>query len=307
MMSIKEIKNLEKGENVDVVGRISKVAFKISARGTEYCDFTLSDKEGEINAKLWTITNKEVLTLGNVLKVSAQVDVYRGSKQLVVNKVVKLDLEPDQFVVSAIPNVSEVKSDLLRLIESIEDEQMRNICLEAHKENEEKFDTNPAASGCHHAEKFGLLYHTERMMKAADLLCGLYPVNRSVVLTSIFFHDYGKIWEMEPNEVWAGTYVKDSLLGHIYMSATKVKEYVDAGKLDKESGFQIQHAILAHHGKLEYGSPVVPATKEAILISKIDDLDAKMFAAETELLKVEPGEMAEKSNFCLDGARVYNS
>lgn len=306
-MEIKELKNLEKGDNVELVARISKIAFKTSARGTEYCDFVLTDKGGEISAKMWTITNRDALVLGNVLKINGQVDTYRGVKSVVVNKVVKLDLEPDEFTVSAIPNVLEVKNDLLILIESIENEQVRNVCLEAYKECKDKFDIHPAASGCHHAEKHGLLYHTERMMKAADLLCGLYPVNRDVVLASIFFHDYGKMREMEPNEVWAGTYVKDSLLGHIYISATKVKEYVDAGKLDTELGFQIQHAILAHHGKLEYGSPVVPATKEAILVSKIDDLDAKMFAAETELLKVEQGEMAERPNFCLDNARIYNS
>ena len=156
-MEIKELKKLEKGDNVELVARVSKIAFKTSTRGTEYCDFVLSDKGGEISAKMWTITNRDALVLGNVLKINGQVDTYRGVKSVVVNKVVKLDLEPDEFTVSAIPNVLEVKNDLLILIESIEDGQVRNVCLEAYKECKEKFDIHPAASGCHHAEKHGLL------------------------------------------------------------------------------------------------------------------------------------------------------
>lgn len=149
------------------------------------------------------------------------------------------------------------------------------------------------------------------MLRAADGLCDCYNrvadvVNKDLVLTAIIFHDIAKIWEMEKTPAGNGEYTKYSLIGHIVMGAMKVQEYKLKGMIDDELAFQLEHILLAHHGKLEYGSPVLPATPEAVLVNKVDDLDAKMFAVQNDLLRLRPGELAKDSDYGLDGAHAYN-
>ena len=144
----------------------------------------------------------------------------------------------------------------------------------------------PAATSVHHAFPGGLLNHTWQMLHLLEGIYPVYPYPEDIkverVIIGILFHDWGKICEYNvEGEKTENGY----LLGHIYMSANYLnnllRDYfteVDGGKLSENSKREINlivHCILAHHGQLEYGSPVLPCIPEAQLINYLDNISAK--------------------------------
>ena len=139
------------------------------------------------------------------------------------------------------------------------------------------FKNSSAAKTVHHGFVGGLLEHTLSVTKLCDYYCGAYPVlKRDLLLTAAMCHDIGKLKEISAFP--ENDYTDDGqLLGHIVMGAQMVAEA--AAKIE---GFphgllsEIQHCILAHHGKYEYGSPKIPALIEALALNYADDTDAKL-------------------------------
>ena len=183
---------------------------------------------------------------------------------------------------------------------------MKNIVLNVlQTENGKKFLSHPAAEKNHHADFGGLLWHTTRMMELASVICPIVNANLDIVLTGIFFHDFGKLWELESTPTGAGKYTKEQLLGHIYMGAQLINEYHESGMIDYEKTLMIQHVILSHHGKLEWGSPVVPKTLEALIVHQIDMLDAKTNSFENAYIKMNSGELSDEKYYNLGNSQVY--
>ena len=129
----------------------------------------------------------------------------------------------------------------------------------------------------HHGFVGGLLEHTLSVTKLCDYYCKVYPIlKRDLLLTAAMCHDIGKVKELSlfPEN----DYTDDGqLLGHIVMGsqmvAEKAAQIVDFPHVQL---VQLQHCILAHHGKYEYGSPKLPALMEALALNYADDTDAKL-------------------------------
>lgn len=132
----------------------------------------------------------------------------------------------------------------------------------------------PAATSVHHAYPGGLLNHTYQMLHMLEGLypCLPYPIKVERSILAILFHDYGKVYEYNRQ----GESQRDMyLLGHIYLSAHKLNNILDAQGIDPEETKRIVHCVLAHHGQREYGSPVLPCTQEASIVTYLDNISAK--------------------------------
>jgi 3'-5' exoribonuclease len=130
------------------------------------------------------------------------------------------------------------------------------------------------------------------MMRASDALCSVYPdLNRDLLIAGILFHDCGKMWENSyPETGFSQPYnLHGEMLGHIPLGLELVNklwrdlmdlpEAADWTLLDPNSEhvrLHLLHLVAAHHGQLEYGSPVLPKTPEAIALHHIDNIDAKL-------------------------------
>jgi 3'-5' exoribonuclease len=104
--------------------------------------------------------------------------------------------------------------------------------------------------------------------------------NLQILFLSGLFHDAGKMWDYEKIEdheveTWKSTPHK-YLIHHIARSALLWSEAVKATNRFKEEEDQVLHAILSHHGRLEWGSPVLPSTPLAYLLHFSDNLSASM-------------------------------
>lgn len=127
-----------------------------------------------------------------------------------------------------------------------------------------------AAKNNHHAYKGGLLTHTYEMLTILKGLRDVYPFKFDIfqVAIGIVYHDYGKMFEYSKGDVTEAMF----LAGHIYIGANALqKDLIDA-KFDAKYMQLCIHTVLAHHGRIEHGSPVKPATIEAFLVHHIDML-----------------------------------
>jgi 3'-5' exoribonuclease len=140
----------------------------------------------------------------------------------------------------------------------------------------------PAGVRMHHAYVGGLLEHVVTLLEAADRIAPLYPeLNRDLLLMGVFLHDLGKVRELSFDRGLSYT-DEGQLVGHIVLGVELLAEKVrQAAELTGEPFppellLRLRHLIVSHHGALEFGSPVVPMTPEAIALHYLDNLDAKV-------------------------------
>ncbi len=151
-------------------------------------------------------------------------------------------------------------------------------------------------------------WHTLSMAKAADALLPLYPfLDRDLLMAGILLHDLGKTEELSAPMLAEYT-SEGNLVGHISMTAGWIDEAAvrtgHAGKEDKEQRILLKHMVLSHHGKLEFGSPVMPMIPEAEMLSLVDDLDARMFMMKQSMDATAPGHFGPRV-FALDNRMIY--
>jgi 3'-5' exoribonuclease len=147
----------------------------------------------------------------------------------------------------------------------------------------EAYREAPAARQLHHAWLGGLLEHVVSLLALAERVATHYPMlDRDLLVTGVVLHDIGKIRELTWQLGFAYT-VEGVLLGHIQMGVDLVEKTIATlpGFPDRLRTL-VLHMILAHHGKLEFGSPKLPMTPEALVLNFLDDLDAKMQAMASE-------------------------
>jgi 3'-5' exoribonuclease len=184
--------------------------------------------------------------------------------------------------------------------------------LETHRES---FQRLQAATSMHHAYTGGLLEHVWSMLRVSAFLADHYsryysdldpPINRSIIIAATILHDIGKLRELEYAPVEARYTTEGCLLGHVVMGRDMVREA--AGKIEgfpPETLLLLEHAILAHHGKREFGAPVLPQTIEAYIVSAIDELDAKVNAVAQSILAAERDDSFSGKVYPLENRRFY--
>lgn len=182
--------------------------------------------------------------------------------------------------------------DICRMVDSLRDPRLLELCRALLTHFETRFRRAAAARGYHHARRGGLVEHTAGVMRALESLCSVYPtLNRDLALAGGLFHDCGKMWEnCYPEHGLSMTYTDaGELLGHISLGIELVNKlwagvYTEEKKAAWEQlsppsdqvRLHLLHLVAAHHGCLEFGSPVVFKTPEALALHHADDLDAKM-------------------------------
>jgi 3'-5' exoribonuclease len=202
-----------------------------------------------------------------------------------------------------------------RIAKYIREPHLRELVTTILAEHGPLFEKMPAAQNMHHSYTAGLLEHVWSMTKIAGLLVDHYasyysdlnpPLNKDVVIAAIILHDIGKLRELKYHPVEA-RYTKEGwLIGHVLMGRDLVREKARAiDGFPEETLLLLEHAILAHHGKREFGAPVLPQTVEAILVSFVDDLDAKMNIVARQRMRSNTDDDFTDKVFALDNRRIY--
>jgi 3'-5' exoribonuclease len=146
----------------------------------------------------------------------------------------------------------------------------------------------PAAKVLHHAWISGLLEHVLTLVKVLKAVAPFYPeVNEDLLLTGAILHDIGKVKELSWKTNFTYT-LEGQMIGHISIAQGMLREKVMAlAPFPERLRVLVEHMILSHHGKYEFGSPKLPMTPEAMLLSAMDDVEAKFAALRREFVAAE--------------------
>lgn len=284
------IRNLKEGDPFQGFLLAQEAAYKISTKGSEYLELKLADASGDLKAFLWDVRaiegDLEAIRADAFLRVKGTITSYNGRLQLKLDKArFAMDAEVGDlsafFPVSARP-VPEMLAELDGIIASVRDPWISQLLKALFVEDGDlraAFALAPAAKSMHHAFLGGLLEHTLSILGMAERACDHYrALNRDLVVAGVFLHDVGKTAELSYQRSFGYTDA-GNLLGHIALEADWISRAV--GKIPgfpEELRMQILHIVLSHHGRLEFGSPVLPKTPEALLVHYLDDLDGKLEA-----------------------------
>lgn len=308
---MRNVEKLNPGDSVENFFLIHRATQGVTAQGKDYMTLYLQDKSGDIEAKLWTVTKDDMKILKPEIIVWVKGDVinYRGRKQMKVNQfrlaTAEDGVKTQDFVDGAPLSPNEIQDELSHFILEIENAHLQRITRHLLKKYQDKFFTYPAASSHHHNFAGGLSYHVLTMLKIAKSLCVIYPLlNRSLLYSAIILHDIGKVRELSGPVATTYT-VEGNLLGHISIASDEVAEAAKELGIDSEEVMLLRHMILAHHGKMEFGSPKLPHLKEAEILFFIDNIDAKMNMFDKAFKKTEKGQFTERI-FGMDNRQFYN-
>ena len=258
----------------------------LNRNGNPYLSLVLKDRDGTISAKMWdnveTVQKKNPFSAGDFLMVEAEAHLYHGQPQLKIKKLRKITPpaadELVDFLGSVAADTQEMLDELQGLIESIHHGPLRKLLMGrlVDEKFRDEFSRCPAAKTNHHAHIGGLLQHTLSVMKLADGICKNYPqLDRDMLLAGAFLHDVGKIREIRTDRSFAYT-DEGNLVGHLVMGAAMFERWSEEYDLDETISLKLVHMILSHHGKREFGSPVVPKFPEALALHFLDNLDSKL-------------------------------
>lgn len=282
---MKFIRDLKEGDRVFDIYLCKHKQGAVTKNGKPYENVILQDKTGTIDAKVWEPNNPGIGNYNTLdyIEVYGDVNNFQGNLQVSVKRI-RVCREEEYNAADYLPvsgkEIEGMYRELTDYVQSVKNIYLRQL-LEAFFVSDgefvKAFKFSSAAKTVHHGFVGGLLEHTLSVTKLCDYYCKAYPVlKRDVLLTAAMCHDIGKVKEL--SSFPENDYTDDGqLLGHIVMGSQMVAE-----KAANIEGFphmllaQIQHCILAHHGKYEYGSPKLPALMEALALNYADDTDAKL-------------------------------
>ena len=252
--------------------------------GELYLSLLLGDRTGELDAKMWDNVAEviDAFDRDDFLKVKGLVQIFHNRPQLTIHKLRRMDdseIDFGDYFPSSKRDQEEMFAELRGVIAGVANPNLKGLleALFADEDIARRFRRAPAAKQIHHAYLGGLIEHVLSVCALARLAAQHYPnVDYDLLITGVILHDIGKIYEL--NYERGFSYSPDGqLLGHINIGLRMVAEKLRGlPDFPPELRSLVEHMILSHHGKLEFGSPKVPQFPEALMLHYLDDMDSKM-------------------------------
>jgi 3'-5' exoribonuclease len=252
--------------------------------GEYYLSLLLGDRTGDLDAKMWDNVSEVMDTFerDDFVKVKGLIQVFHNRPQLTVHKMRRLD-ESEVDLADYFPcsqrDPDEMWADLRQVVAGVVNPHLSRLldAVMADEDIARRLRRAPAAKQIHHAFLGGLLEHILSLCALARMTASHYKdIDLDLLLTGVVLHDLGKIYELSYDRGFS--YSNDGqLLGHMTIALRIV-----ADKLHNIPGFPprlrslVEHMIISHHGRLEFGSTKVPQFPEAMLLHYLDDMDSKI-------------------------------
>jgi 3'-5' exoribonuclease len=300
------LKDCQAGDVVEDVFMMSGKQLGATNQGKPYIKAIVGDRSCTMNARMWN-AGKEIfqaLPESGFVKIRGRIENYQNNHQLIIEQTWAAkdgSFDIGDLLPHTEKDIPQMCARLHELCGSIQNRHVGAI-VQAYLDDESlmnNFCKAPAAQSFHHAFLGGLLEHTLNAMEVGNCIAPFYPgLNRDLLLAGIFLHDIAKTWELSYDAAFGYT-DGGQLVGHIVKSVMWVEQ--KAAKAEENLGEPIprqlvevlQHIILSHHDKPEFGSPKAPATPEAIAVHMIENMDAKLMMA----LGVCRGQRAGEGNW----------
>ena len=284
-----------------VHAQIDAISRKETREGKPFWEVVVSDAETRLTLRAWSDSPAyplcEGLEPGAFLEVRGEFS-QNGSFGLEAKRWTCRALEPaerDALLGGPASLREKQEADFLLISSSVDaltDPRLRALARLFLHDFGDRFRRAAAARGNHHARRGGLVEHVAQMLRSARALCDVYSqLNRDLMVAGVVFHDSGKLWE---NSLPADGFTmpfdeRGELLGHIpigielvnklwtkLFTSEEARAWSDLQPGNEDVRLHLLHLIAAHHGELQFGSPIPPKTPEAWALHYVDNMDAKM-------------------------------
>lgn len=268
------IKDLTVGSKATIDLLVLSSSIRLTASKKPYLNMILSDGTDKISAKKWdwNITGKP--EVGSVVTINADVTEWAGNKQLIASSISRSTKGPEEFAPKGNFDIDDYKAKLNMLLLNIKNASLRNLVTKIFDDYLEQWETAPGATDVHHAYLAGAFQHSiDTAIIAKAIATNIDGCNVDLCVAGALLHDVGKLFVYELN----GSVINYTEYGHLLEHIIGGIVLLDKYRTEENSEIitLLQHIIAAHHGKLEFGSPVTPKFLEAWIVSYADDIDAK--------------------------------
>ncbi len=309
VLTVRELKKLDPADYARPFASllvVKKLAAKTASNGNSFYSLELGDRSGSFTCTVFNDSPVfEALKAageGAVVRIEGKVEFYQGRLSPRLAKAVAL-AEADLAVPGVLDNLVETPpedpnglwQEFEAFIAAIAHDELRMTVRGVFEEIGETFRWSPAAVAMHHAYRHGLLEHTVHMARACRALLPLYTeVEPDLAMAGILLHDTGKAIEYEGTLATRRSR-RGILQGHVVLGYQLARKHGIKARLDPDRLERLEHIILSHQGEPEWGAAVYAATPEAVFVSMIDNLDAKMGMVQRALRQaVETDEFSER-------------
>ncbi len=273
--------------HVDAVLLVREIEACEKRDGSPYLRLIFGDRSGTVPGVIWSLDDlDETVAPGSPVRIRGRcADHGRYGRQLTVTTMrAAREDEVDWRLLLEVPAhpAAELEATLEGLLATIDEPHLAALMLRLLGRDTltgRRFLTAPAAKFNHHAYRHGLLEHSLDVAQGVDALSAIFGAHRDLAVCGALLHDIGKL---EAYDTHCGSIAmtdRGKLVGEIPMGYFRVRE-----EIERDATFPAQlaqclsHIVLSHHGRLEYGSPVVPTTREATLVNAVDNLSGQMGA-----------------------------
>lgn len=280
------ISSLKDGERVHDLFLIARKSLGKTRAGKPYLSLTLMDRSGEIEARAWDNATSldKLAVVGEVIILKGQVKSYQNQIQLVaaaLDPAAAAQVELGDYMPASSRSAKEMTDELAELITTLHDQGLRELLTALFSGQVlEDFSIAPAAKRMHHAYIGGLIEHSLSVAAMAVKTAEHYrSLDRDILLAGALVHDIAKTKEFSYRSLPFAYTDNGRLLGHLVLGAEMIRQaalLVNEETLPVQRVDELIHLVLSHHGRHDFGAPVLPMTPEAVMLHYLDDIDAKL-------------------------------
>jgi len=310
------LRDLDDGQQVRGVYAVRERELRRKRNGEPWLRLSVGDATGTAEAVCW----EEAETLyalccsGSPIFVSGVFEVSdRWGAKIKVSSL--REAEPHEYATEDLAAESEVSLEVLEgqlreLLETVQDPDLGRLLDHFFAEDAEtwqRFRVAPAAKTYHQAYRHGLLEHTLSVAQAVSAAANFFPgIDRDVAVTGALLHDIGKCVAYNDDPLAIDLTDAGRLQGEIPLGYYTVRRAIeDLPGFEPGLAQCVLHIILSHHGSLEHGSPVVPATREAVLVHMIDNLGGRLGSFDRLERQLPAGESWSGFDRALSGSAFF--
>ena len=313
--SVVRVAQLARGDTVEGLLLVESANFKQNRAGKPFLQLTLRDQSGRIRALQWEADRAVYLSIrvNDVVHVKGRVEEFQGNRQVIVDAIKVLNPAEAPwhlFLPQPRTDPERLRTELRAAVEGVERPELRDLLLGFLDDPEigPALAESPAGKTLHHAFRGGLLEHIVSIIGQARRLKEGWPeLDLDLLIAGALLHDIGKIRELSCER---GIQYTDpgQLVGHVALGLAMLREKLaELPAFPAETAMELEHLMVSHHGKIEFGALREPMTAEAIALHFLDNLDARLsayFALALEEQQSPYGENWTNVN-ALFGTRLY--
>jgi 3'-5' exoribonuclease len=300
------VNELSDGTEIDQVLLVRAIERRSRRDGGDYLRLQLGDRTGMVVAMVWEdlAETERLAPPGSPVRVGGRYTVHpRFGPQ--INLRLLAPAEPGTYASEDLLDgparePRQMEADLRELIATVHNPYLSallELVFGAGSSLWARYEIAPAAKYYHQAYRHGLLEHCLGVAQGVSAISATFPgIDRDVAVTGALLHDIGKLDAYGEDTQSIDLTDLGRLHGEIALGYYRVRRTIeDIEGFPEELAWAVGHIILSHHGSLEHGSPVLPATREATLVHMIDNLGGRLGSFDRIEKELSPG--ARWSNF----------